>query len=151
MTTRVLLKRKDKIINDDRTFRLINEFIMDSYKGRRTKKNGSRISEGTIRNYTYLQKALKGFVFEKGGDFKIYIMDRVGQRETERIARYYKRFYQRFTNYLYSLGYYDNYVGLIIKCLRSFFNYLVIERNINVGSFHKLFYVPHYRIESRAT
>ena len=65
MATRVLIKRKNKIIEPERVFKLLKEFIMDSYKGRRTKKNGSRISDGTIRNYTYVCKAQKSFVTPK--------------------------------------------------------------------------------------
>ena len=40
MGRRVLIKRSDKILEEALVFRLLDEFIMDSYKGRRTKKNG---------------------------------------------------------------------------------------------------------------
>lgn len=36
---------------------------------------------------------------------------------------------------------YDNYVGSVIKDIRSFFNYMIKERNLSIGSFHQHFYI----------
>ena len=143
MPQRVQIKKKDKTLPEEIVFRLLDEFIADSYKGRRTKKNGARIGYGTIRNYTFLRKALHRYAEESKAEIKIWVFERLTQKERERASRYYKKFYSGFTHFMYSkLAYYDNYVGLIIKCLRTFFNYLELERNIPIGSFHKSFYVP---------
>ena len=143
MPQRVQIKKKDKTLPEEIVFRLLDEFIADSYKGRRTKKNGARIEYGTIRNYTFLRKALLRYAEESQAEIKIWVFERLTQKERERASRYYKKFYSGFTHFMYSkLAYYDNYVGLIIKCLRTFFNYLELERNIPIGSFHKSFYVP---------
>ena len=86
-------------------------------------------------------KSIQGYTEAKSG-LRIFVVDKASQKDKERIARTYKKFYQDFCTYLYAQGYFDNYVGLIIKCLRSFFNYLKIERNLSVGEYHRLFYVP---------
>ncbi len=146
MPKRVVVKRKDKVLDQEICLRLLDEFISDSFKGRRTKKDGSRISEGTVNNYTFLKKAIHNYT-EANGEWKVFVFERLTMRERERAANFNKKFYQKFTHFLYQKkGYYDNYVGLIIKNLRIFYNYLELERNISVGAFHKKFYVPSEEI-----
>jgi hypothetical protein len=66
---------------------------------------------------------------------------RLGKREKEAEAKYWKKFYKLFTDYLYKdCGHFDNYVGLTIKNIRVFFNYLNKEKAMGIGEFHKLFY-----------
>jgi len=143
MPTKVKIGKKDKFLDQEVFFGLLNDFINDSYAGRRLKKNGTRISDGTIRNYEYLQKALTQFSERSTFEIKLHLVHNLTQTEKERANRYWKKFYQKFTNFMYhKLGYFDNYVGLIIKCLRSFFNYLIQDRSINVGVYHQSFYVP---------
>ena len=143
MPKKISISRKDKILSQEIFFTLLNDFISDSYAGRRTKKNGSKISNGTIQNYTYLQKALVAFSEKSTFEIKLYITDRLTQNQKEQARRYYKKFYKSFTDFMYNkMDYYDNYVGLIVKCMRSFFNYLNDDRSISVGTFHKSFYVP---------
>lgn len=43
---------------------------------------------------------------------------------------------------MYDNNHYDNYVGTKIKILRTFLNYLIKERNIILGDYHKSFYAP---------
>ncbi|MEM7161696.1 MAG: tyrosine-type recombinase/integrase [Bacteroidota bacterium] len=146
MPRRISVKKKDKVLSQDICLKLLDEFIRDSYNGRRTKKDGSRITYGTVRNYTFLRKALEGFI-ENAGEWKIFVFERLTMRERERAGNFNKKFYQQFTQYLYlKKGYFDNYVGLIIKNMRIFYNYLELERNIPVGVYHKSFYVPSEEI-----
>lgn len=142
MTSTIKLTRKVKFLDQTDFFRLLDDFINDSYSGRRTKKNGTPISEGTIKNYRYVQKHLTGFVNHQAFQFKLYIDPHIPHGQKRKVKHYWTQFYQQFTNYLYGLGYYDNYVGLIIKCLRSFFNYLREERHIDTGIYHRSFFVP---------
>lgn len=121
----------------------MDNFIHDSYTGKRLKPNGTKISEGTVKNYEYLRKNLTDFNEKSTFELKIYVVNNLTQREKESASAYYKKFYKAFTSYLYNdKKYFDNYVGLIIKCLRSFFNYLEKDRNLSVGIFHKSFFVP---------
>ena len=142
MPTPIKLTSKDKFLDQSTFFVLLDDFIKDSYDGKRTKKNGKRISAGTIKNYTYLQKHLLGYSENLTFQIKLYIEPHIPYSQKLKVKHYWQKFYQTFTDYLYKLGYYDNYVGLIIKCLRSFFNYLRDERHIDAGLHYRQFFVP---------
>ncbi len=146
MAVRLSISKKDKFLDQQQFLGLIDDYINDSYAGRRTKKNGSRITEGTIQNYMYLRKHMIGFSKVCTFELKVYVVNNLTQNEKERARRYYRKFYDAFTDYLYDKGFFDNYVGLIIRCLRTFFNYLEEERNVSVGTFHKSFFVPKEEI-----
>jgi integrase len=123
-------------------FTLFEKFISDSKKGKRLQPNGKRISEGTIQNYAYTQRLLERFCLEKNFGLRIREERRLNSREIETERNYWKKFYRRFTDYLYSdLGYFDNYVGQNIKNIKTFFNYLNKETVVKVGHFHRQFYV----------
>jgi len=141
------ITKKDKYLTNSQVFKLLDEFINDSTAGRRTKKDGGRISTGTISNYVYLQRYLQEFEKSITFDLKIYVESNLTHNEKLAASRYYKKFYNEFSSYLYSKkGFFDNYVGLVIKGLRSFFNYLEIERKITVGKYHLSFFVPREEI-----
>jgi integrase len=142
MAKKVKITRKDKVLNKEQVFLLLDEFIRASSSGKRLKKNGARISHGTVTNYQYLQKHLIGFAEAATFELKIYIAGNLTQSQKERAKSYYRKFYRSFTNYLYKQGHFDNYVGLIIKNLRIFFNYLLLEKMIDVGHYHRSFFVP---------
>ena len=147
-TTRLKIRRKDKTLGEDVFFKLLNDFISDSSSGKRLKKNGTRISDATVDTYIYFRRVIKLFAEESSFEVKLYIIGNLTQREKERAANYWRKFYKAFTNFMYNkMGYYDNYVGNIIKTLRTFFNYLLQERHIDVGIYHKSFYVPKEEID----
>jgi len=123
-------------------FKLYDRFIQDSRKGRRLQPNGKRISPGTVDNYFYTGLLLKRFCNEKQFELRIQSARRLSMRESEVEKNYWKKFYKRFTDFLYDdCGYFDNYVGVTVKNIRTFFNYLNKELGIGVGDFHKQFYV----------
>jgi integrase len=137
------ITKRDKFIDQKTCKLLIDDFINDSYAGRRLKANGTKISKGTISNYNYLKQNFDAFCDKNTFEVKIYVFNNLTQKEKESANRYYKKFYQAFTSFLYNeKNYFDNYVGLIIKCLRSFFNYLEKDRSVSIGAFHKSFYIP---------
>lgn len=143
MARRVTIPKKAKVIEQELALALFEQFINDSYSGARTKPNGTKISLGTVENYTYVFKNLQGYVQDKKGTFKIYNVDHLNQREKEAAKKFYVKFYDNFTSYLYDdKNAFDNYVGFNIKYLRSFYNYLEAELHMSVGSFHKSFYTP---------
>lgn len=56
---------------------------------------------------------------------------------------YWARFFQQFSSFLYKdKGYYDNYTTGVFKILKTFFNYLQIEKGYVVGNYHKSFRIP---------
>lgn len=146
MGKKVKITKRDKVIKRDEVFILVNEFIRESSSGKRLKKNGTRISHGTVINYQYLQKHLIEYADSATFELKIYIAGNLTQFQKERAKNYYNKFYKGFTRYLYQQGHFDNYVGFIIKNLRTFFNYLLHEKMIDVGSYHRSFFVPSEEI-----
>lgn len=147
MATKIKFTRKDKFLDQETFLSLIDDFINDSYAGRRTKKNGARLKESSIRNYFTLKKYLVEYTQQNTFQLKIYIVNNLSQREKEEAKRYYKKFYASFTDFLYdNKKVFDNYVGFLMKMLRSLFNYFEEERNISVGTFHKSFFIPKEEI-----
>lgn len=123
-------------------FSLFNRFIQESKKGRRLQPNGKKIGDGTIKNYGYTLKTLEQFCAIKSFPLRIKQERYLNQRDAEKEKNYWKKFYTRFTDYLYKdCGYFDNYVGQHIKTLKTFFNYLNKDLALGVGIFHKQFYV----------
>lgn len=123
-------------------FDLYGRFINDSKRGKRLQPNGKRISEGTIDNYGYTRQLLANFCREKQFELRIKLLRSLNTRQQVTEKNYWKKFYKRFTDYLYQdCGHYDNYVGQTIKNLKVFFNYLKKDLGLAIGEFHKLFYV----------
>ena len=134
---------KPKLSNKELSFfDLYDRFISDSKKGKRLQPNGKRISSGTVANYSYTRQLLFSFCQQKGFSLRIRPARYLNSRQLETEKNYWKKFYKRFTDWLYhDCGHYDNYVGQNIKNIRVFFNYLNKELALGVGEFHKLFYV----------
>lgn len=121
---------------------LYEKFINDSKRGKRLQPNGKAVSLGTVQNYHYTLLVLKRFSNQKNFGLRIKPVRRLNTRELTIERNYWKKFYKRFTDYLYNdCGYFDNYAGVTIKNIRTFFNYLNKELALGVGDFHKLFYV----------
>jgi len=121
---------------------LYQKFIQDSRKGKRLQPNGKPVKPGTVQNYYYSFLVLKGFAAEKRIQLRIRPIRRLNARELNAERNYWKKFYKKFSNYLYEeCGYFDNYVGIIFKNLKAFLNYLNKELLLGIGDFHKSFYI----------
>ncbi len=58
------------------------------------------------------------------------------------VQKLWARFYNNFLEYLHKeRKIFDNYSGLIIKTLRTFFNWMRDSKGLSVGNFHKNMYV----------
>lgn len=124
------------------------KFVKASWQGKRTKQNGTRLLKVSVRKLEITYLKLKEFSDCKHFLLQIKILKKNNRREGESQKIYWKRFYQKFTDYLYDdLDCYDNYTGSIIKDIRTFFNYLITEKNIPIGNYHKKFYVFKEDIE----
>ncbi|HET7117951.1 MAG TPA: tyrosine-type recombinase/integrase [Hanamia sp.] len=125
-----------------------NQFVKATEKGKRTKQNGTRILKGSVVKLDATYKALKSFSDLKGFPLKIKVFKRANTRVAQSQKTYWNRFYQKFSDYLYNdLDCYDNYAGSVMKDLRSFFNYLVVDKNMMIGNYHKKFYAYKETIE----
>lgn len=125
-----------------------NEFVNDTRKGKRTKQNGEKILKGSICKLEVTYKTLQDFSDLKNFPIKIKVLKKANKREVQSQKIYWNRFYQKFSNYLYTdLDCYDNYTGSVMKDVRTFFNYLTMEKNIPIGNYHKKFYAYKEDIE----
>lgn len=120
---------------------LFNQFISESKSGKRLKKDGTKIRIGTIDFYIIVGKELERFSINNDFQLRIRSLYKLGSRELKSERIYWKRFYKEYSDYLYSIGCYDNYTGAHFKVLRTFFNYLKQEKSIFMGDIHKSFYV----------
>jgi len=126
---------------------LFKQFIRDTETGKRLKKNGERIKKGTIQNYKYVLTNFIRFTNDTGFELRICDASRLNKREFISEKNYWKKFYKKFTDYLYKKGCFDNYVGANIKIIRVFFNYIKYDKDINTGDFQRLFFVRNEEIE----
>lgn len=124
-----------------------HNFLIATQKGKRTRKDGGKIIKGTQEKLECTYILLKNFSERKKFNLRIKILQKNHRQiTTEKI--YWKRFYLKFTDFLYKdMNCYDNYAGSVIKDIRTFFNYLVREKNLSIGNFHHHFYVYSEDIE----
>jgi integrase len=119
----------------------LRRYMRDLAEGRKKQKSGIRIKKQSLRSYLHLSNLLQEFAQKTGQALRIRSLDRLNKRERNREHKYWKLFYEQFTNFLYrDKNCFDNYVASNIKLLRAFFNYLNNDLNLNVGQFHKHFY-----------
>jgi integrase len=77
--------------------------------------------------------------------FKLLI--KTSLREIQKEKRYWENFFLDFSGFLYrDQGYFDQYAGSVMKVIKAFFNYLLIEKGLPVGQFHKRFRIPQERL-----
>ncbi len=135
------ITRRVKEINQEDYFLLLNQFINDTAKGFRMRSNGKMIRNSTADNYDGTKRVLLEFTEKTGFELKLYLVNNLNKDENEIARRYAHQFYQSLSNHLYQKGCFDNYVGHVFTIIKTFYNYLINERNINVGPFHKKFYI----------
>lgn len=126
---------------------LFKQFIKETESGKRLKKNGERIKSGSVKNYEYVLLNMIQFSAETKFELRICDAQKLDKRELKSEKSYWKKFYQKFTEYLYKKGCHDNYVGANIKVIRVFFNYLKNDKDMFTGDFQRLFYVRKEEIE----
>lgn len=122
--------------------RLFEQFIHDCTAGKRVKPNGQPIKAVTIQNYRYTLQLLQQFGEHSGFDLRIHLANRLNSRELQVEKNYWKKFYRQFSDYLYKeRGCFDNYVGNVVKNIRTFLGYLRKDRLMDIGEFYKQLYV----------
>lgn len=127
---------------------LLRQFIHDAKKGKHLQKNGKKIKPDSVQNYYYLELLLTKFSEKRKFIIRIKSINGLTKKQFEDEKKYWKEFYLLFTGYMYDdLEHYDNYVGRSVKLLRSFFNYLITEKGLPIGNFHKKFYAPSEDVE----
>lgn len=61
MAVKINITRKDKFLESRKVIYLLDVFINEGFSGRRTRKDGNRISTGSVVNYVYLKRYLQEF------------------------------------------------------------------------------------------
>ena len=127
---------------------LFEKFIKASASGRRVTPSGKRLSKGAIVQYRCIFSLLQEFERTQWSrPIRIKLIHRSSLRELQSEKLYWQRFFRRFSTWLYNdKGYYDQYTGSVAKVLRTFFNFLLNEKALPVGNFHKQFVVPPQKI-----
>jgi integrase len=127
---------------------LFQKFIKVSSTGRRATPSGKRLSKGTVIQYRYVYYLLEEFEQrECQHPIRLKLVHRISLRELQSEKLYWQRFFRQFTFWLYhEKNCFDQYVGSVAKILRTFFNYLVNEKTLPLGNFHKQFIVPSQKI-----
>jgi integrase len=120
---------------------LFENFINDSYKGKRLRINGQRIKCQTVDNYKYVLAMLKEFEVQSGQEIFVRPLKKINKNHLTIENRYWKTFYKKFCAYLYRRGCCDNYAGFVFKTIRSFFVYLNRDKLILTSDTYKKFYV----------
>ncbi len=129
-------------------FKLFDKYTSAMRRGKHQWNSRQSIKKETLDNYFFLRKLLVNFSEEERIQLRIYSFNRRNIRELKSEQLYWRKFYQKFKNYLYDKQEcYDNYVGVTIKMLRSFFKYLNEELEMNIGNFYKGFSSPHEDIQ----
>ncbi len=119
---------------------LFQKFISESARGKRMQKNGKLLSKSSLDNYRALMFNLKEFEAKYSNQILINVNYKYTRRNFTNENNYYQKFYKQFTDYLYAKNCTDNYVGMLIKVLRSFFIYLNKAKGYQTGEFYKNFY-----------
>ena len=119
------------------------KFIAALATGRRLTPAGKRLSKGTITNYKFTLKLLVEFEHLQQIKLRLSVLTKASVKVLQTEKKYWMKFYYQFSNFLYkNKGYYDNYVAGNFKNIKAFFNYLLIEKALPVGQYHKLFRTP---------
>jgi len=105
----------------------MDRFIKASKTGRRRKPDGNRLSNGTISGYENCFRLLSNFTDSTGISIDICTSLQTNKVGFRKRKQYWSRFYRLFSDYLYSSGYFDNYVSNIFKVIRGFLHYVNIE------------------------
>ena len=134
--------KKIKYYPEERYFELFEQMLTSIQTGKRNRNDGQCISKGTYKNYSALHKHLLAFAETKKIELRLYNDLHLTLKERTAARNYHTRLYKHFTTYLYSKGIYDNYIGLLIRNWRAFYNYLNKDLHMYVGNYHLQFYVP---------
>ena len=119
------------------------KFIKASSTGRRLMLSGKKLRPGTIRQYQSVSLLLHQFESFQPEPLRILLLQKASLRTLQKEKNYWRRFFKQFSQFLYKKrGCHDQYVSSVFKVIKTFFNFLLVEKAFPVGNFHKNFRVP---------
>ena len=126
---------------------LFEKFIQESKNGKRIQKNGKRLSESSITSYKNTLKYIVKINQKYQSPISISCSFKKNRQEIIKESKYWANFFIQFKKEMYLNGCSDNYVGLNIKNLKTFFKYLEFEKYFPASDFYKKFYPPHFETQ----
>jgi integrase len=110
--------------------------------------SGKLISRGVIRNYEFALQLLLQYEATLSEPLRIMSLNKASMAETQKEARYWQKFFDGFSRFLYNFkGHGDNYVSGIFKIVKTVFNHLRRKTGLQTGEFHRGFRLPTYHFE----
>lgn len=125
---------------------LFDRFLKDSQSGKRLQKNGARISSLTLEHYVSVFNELRKFTLSSGFSLRVKNMLHATARQLHSEKIYWKRFYKKYTEYIFACGGYDNYAGSHFRVIRTFFGYLNNDLEIISVNVFDIFYIRNEHI-----
>ncbi len=121
---------------------LFDRMITDMRTGRKRLPSGRLYKPQSIKVYVHVHNNLQKFSSDKAFELRLMKVKGLTQRQLTQERNYWKKFYRRFTDYMHNTrGFNDNYVGIHMKAVRAFLNYVKNELLIDIGDFKKQLYV----------
>lgn len=119
------------------------KFITASKTGNRLMPSGKKVRKGTIEQYNCVSLILTLYEQTLLKPLRICLLYKSTIRNVQKEKLYWSRFFKSFSSFMFKeKKYYDQYAGAVIKTLKAFFNYLIVEKCYPVGEFHKQFRIP---------
>lgn len=119
------------------------KFISASASGRRLMPTGKKVRAGTLTQYRIVLKLLEDFEQTLNEPLRLQMVNRASLLMLRKEMNYWSRFFKNFSRFLYTnQDCYDQYAGSVFKIIKTFFNYLLIEKGLPIGEFHKKFRIP---------
>lgn len=119
------------------------KFITASASGKRLTATGKKLTKGAIENYGYTLLLLKEYETLYQIKLRIALLNKASLKTIQKEKNYWLKFYRQFASFLYKQkSCFDNYVATTFKNIKTFFNYLLLEKALPVGQYHKLFKTP---------
>jgi integrase len=119
------------------------KFVNHSQSGRRRTATGKRISGGCLEQYRRVLTLLTVFDEQLNYPLRIRLLHRASLREMLKEKRYWEVFFLDFCNFLYrKRNYFDQSACSVFKMIKTFFNYLLVEKGLPIGQFYKKFRIP---------
>lgn len=105
--------------------------------------SGKKVRKNSLIQYESTYKLISEFELKTGEPLLIRLTHKASLRQLKAIRLYWQQFHKTFLNFLYQQKkIYDNYAGCIIKVIKTFFRYLIVNRGLPVGDYYKILRVP---------
>lgn len=137
---------EEKQIEDFLTY--LDLMIKESREGKRVLRNGRRLAEDTYRSYSTLKFHLTNFQEINRTTVQLKRHQANTTQEKKEFNRYWKEWYNEFTNYMYdTCGLFDNAVGNIMKTFKTLWNYVRDDKCQDIGNYQRLFHSTKENIQ----